>query len=93
LRIPLIKETIEGHTTYFVKRIIEKIQQAGSVEKVNPNDLICPFLEFDDKKKSSCKIYDDRPTICRMFGTEGWRGMYLCCPYQNIGKSKGISDA
>jgi Fe-S-cluster containining protein len=84
LRIPFVKKEIEGRITYLVKRIIEKIGQAGDIGKVNPKDIICPFLEFDKADKASCKIYDDRPEICRMFGTEGWKGVYLCCPYQNI---------
>jgi Fe-S-cluster containining protein len=84
LRVSFVKREIEGHITYLVKRIIEKIEQAGNIEKVNPKDIICSFLEFDNVNKASCKIYDDRPEICRMFGSEGWKGVYLCCPYQNI---------
>jgi Fe-S-cluster containining protein len=83
LHISFVKQTIEGHTTYLVKRIVEKIQRAGNIEKVDPKDIVCPFLNYDKDKKSSCKIYEDRPQICRMFGTEGWRGVSLCCPYQN----------
>jgi Fe-S-cluster containining protein len=83
LRVPFVKQSIEGHTVYFVRSIVEKALQAGDINKVSPKDIICPFLEYDEKKKSSCKIYDDRPSVCRMFGTEGWRGFYLNCPYQN----------
>jgi Fe-S-cluster containining protein len=85
LHIPFVKQTIAGHTTYLVKCIVDKVQQVGNIEKVNPKDIVCPFLERNEDKTTFCKIYEDRPMICRMFGTEGWRGITLCCPYQNIG--------
>jgi Fe-S-cluster containining protein len=92
LHIPFAKQIIEGHTVYLVRCIVDKVKRAGSIERVDPKDIVCPFLEQMDGK-SSCKIYDDRPMICRMFGTEGWRGVSLCCPYQNIGKPQGKQDA
>ena len=95
LRIPFVKQEVEGHTVYFVKSIIEAVQRAGGIQNVNAKDIVCPFLEVDVNKLTSCKIYDDRPQICRMFGTEGWRGITLCCPYQNIEKllQEGGGDA
>jgi Fe-S-cluster containining protein len=84
LHIPFVKQSIKGHTTYLVKCIVKKVQKAGSIEKVDPKDIVCPFLDYDKDKKSSCKIYEDRPQICRMLGTEGWRGVLFSCPYQNI---------
>jgi len=93
LHISFVKESINERTVYFVKSIVEKVQKAGSFEKVDAKDLVCPFLEYDADKKASCKIYDERPEVCRLFGDEGWRGMALTCPHQiNIGEKKEKHD-
>ena len=84
LRITFVKESVEGHTVYFVKRIAGKVKQAGSIEKVDGKDLTCPFMQIDADKKTACVIYDERPELCRKFGNEGWRGVSLCCPYQDL---------
>jgi Fe-S-cluster containining protein len=83
LHVSFVKKTIEGHTTYLAKSIVEAVERAGDINKVSQKDITCPFLECGENNKTSCKIYDDRPMICRMFGTEGWRGFSLHCPYQN----------
>lgn len=89
LRVAFVKQVVEGHTIYLSKRIVDAVQRAGGIDNVNMKDIVCPFLEYDTDKRASCVIYDDRPEICRMFGTEGWRGVMFCCPYQNIGNQRG----
>ncbi|MDR1338051.1 MAG: YkgJ family cysteine cluster protein [Rickettsiales bacterium] len=28
---------------------------------------VCPFVEKDENGKASCRIYEDRPVICKLF--------------------------
>ena len=40
-------------------------------------DMLCTFLDY----QLNCRIYDDRPPICRNFGNEKFPFMH--CPFQH----------
>lgn len=64
--------------------------QAGTYMPVRdePDDLTCPFLQ-DDK----CSIYDDRPLICRMYGSaEKLQCEHGCKPTVSVKKEAEIRD-
>lgn len=49
-------------------------------------DEICVFL---DKMKSQCLIYEDRPSICVMFGSDPTGNAFLQCPFMDcMGKKR-----
>ena len=46
----------------------------GYVKAKHPPDLTCRFLGIKD-----CRIYENRPTICRLFGAVD--AVFLTCPH------------
>lgn len=49
-------------------------------------DEICVFL---DKVKCRCLIYEERPSICAMFGSDPTDNVFLQCPFMNyMGKKR-----
>jgi uncharacterized protein len=44
---------------------IERIEKAGGKDLVVMDDLNCTFLTKDKK----CSVYEQRPLICRLYGT------------------------
>lgn len=42
----------------------------------------CPFLEIGSNGKSKCAIYNNRPEVCRLFGTNPENHPLLKCPNQ-----------
>lgn len=77
---------------YFKKDFIERnknkfqvepteIKTDGEIGAVITDDLMCVFL---NRKTKLCAVYDDRPEVCRLFGTkEGIQksGLGLACPH------------
>lgn len=57
------------------------------LSKINKklDTLVCPFLEFDVLGKSNCSIYENRPFVCRLFGTQGNSNKNLKCPNNKYG--------
>ena len=84
LHVTFVKDSLKGHTVYFVKSIAGKVKKAGGFENVDPKDLVCPFLKIVGDGLTECVIWGERPELCRKFGNEAHLGMSLACPYQNI---------
>lgn len=78
--IPFSKEFFEKNKDKIKVQPIEIIEKRGAVVAAT-KDLRCVFL---DPKTRLCAVYDDRPEVCRLFGTkEGIkiRGLGLACPH------------
>jgi len=78
--IPLTKDLIENYKDKFQVKQTE-ILGKGSVRAVGTEDFHCVFMNRETKL---CAIYDDRPEVCRLFGTkEGIqkKGLGLACPH------------
>lgn len=58
---------------------VDPIEQRKNLAMVLPitKDAYCPFLNQD----LSCNIYDDRPSVCRKYGSEAHP--CLVCPFQD----------
>jgi Fe-S-cluster containining protein len=79
---PLEKEVWERNKHKAVIQPIEVIELKGDVFPFAETGESCIFLDRETKK---CVIYDDRPEICRLFGTgidrQGKPNILLECPY------------
>lgn len=78
LRVSFVKESVEGHPVYFVRSIVRKADQG--VEKMRPEDMVCPFMGRNGDGTTFCKVYEYRPRICRKFGVDWEEGELLRCP-------------
>lgn len=83
--IGFVKVDFGGKTTYFPKHVYEKFvkasEEASKTGRLLDNDLDglrCPFLGFDDMGLAFCKIYENRPEVCRLFGKG--KHPFLRCP-------------
>lgn len=51
----------------------ELLEADGCIHPIRPDSATCPFFDH------GCTVYDDRPFMCRLFGTaRDWR---LTCPH------------
>jgi Fe-S-cluster containining protein len=75
------KQEMLGKTTYFVRRLMEKFCSLPP-DQAAQADYTCPFVEYDGSGKASCKIYDKRPLMCRLFGAGAEGQPLLRCPRQ-----------
>lgn len=78
--IQMPKDLIEKNKDKFQVEPKE-IKIIGSLGVVLIDDLQCVFM---NRKTKLCAIYDDRPEVCRLFGTkEGMQkaGLSLACPH------------
>ncbi|GEM_PF-4825131 len=71
---------------YFEKKqydiIITKngnLKNLTDLKKIDDKELLCCF-----RKDGKCMIYDQRPYVCRKFGTCGNENLFLRCPHTNI---------
>jgi hypothetical protein len=71
--VPIPKETFEKHKDK-IKDISLAIIDLDDHVVFETNNHYCPFLSDD----LQCKIYEDRPPICRKFGDESHP--LMCCP-------------
>jgi len=84
--LPNGKNTKIKKLLYFEKRqyeiIINKFGELKNLTELQIIDdkLICCGFRIDGK----CEIYDDRPYICRKFGTNGNENKFLRCPHTSI---------
>lgn len=83
--IAFVKSELGGQVVYYPKHVYKKFLIAAEIaQKENRlldnqfDGLQCPFLAYDDKGLAYCKIYDNRPGICKMFGKGGHP--FLTCP-------------
>ena len=73
--IPISKEIIEKHRDKFQ---VDKFKEFETEKGITilTDDLGCIFL---DRKTKLCVIYEDRPTVCKLYGTT--KDIKLACPY------------
>lgn len=83
--IAFTKTELNGRTVYFPKHLYEKfLRAAETADKEHrlidnqADNLVCPFLGRDVMGLAFCKIYENRPEICRLFGKGGHP--FLTCP-------------
>ena len=78
--LPFKKEFLEKHKEKFQVKPVQ-ISDSKEIVGVITEDLKCIFL---NRETNLCAIYQDRPEVCRLFGTkEGIlkAGLGLACPY------------
>ena len=78
--IPFEKEFIEKHQGEFEVKPTEILGDEKN-KIVVTEDLFCVFMNRGTKL---CAVYNDRPEICRLFGTKegiGKKGLGLACPH------------
>ena len=89
MRVTFFRHEFGDGVVYFAKKFrkaLGKIENNVSMEKIACSEkLDCPFLEFDKDGKSSCIIYENRPEICRRFGSGEHK--FLTCPNNKHMKS------
>jgi len=77
--VPIEKVIVDLHRN----KINPKAQIIEATESTNivfiPESGRCGFLNSDH----GCKIYNDRPLVCRMFGEKGNINPLLKCPHLN----------
>ena len=74
LGIAFEKVSFGNRESYFPKELLKifmSITPQTPKEEVQKkiDMLTCPFLEKDAMGICSCKIYDKRPKVCRLFGS------------------------
>jgi Fe-S-cluster containining protein len=65
---------------YFTKAEYKSLR--STAEKLGVSLVDCPFLGKDIDGKSLCRIYEQRPEICRLFGARADLSPCLKCPNQ-----------
>ena len=75
--VPFDKEFVEKHRNQFQTKPDKEVI-AGDSMVILVNDLRCIFFNRETK---SCSIYEDRPGICRVYGTTIAREYMIACPY------------
>jgi Fe-S-cluster containining protein len=75
---------MNGKPAYFTRQTARKLELPPDkiAELVEQEKLDCPFLGKDEAGKSFCRIYDLRPEICRLFGSNPERHPLLKCPHE-----------
>lgn len=89
--VPMDPAFVASHTPI---RPIEYVLETGMAGTVAPIAIderngmgVCPFLGMDDK----CSVYNDRPEVCRKFGTE--IDLFMVCSFQSKdGRIRGRSE-
>lgn len=75
---PISKEIIEKHRDKFQVLPTKELDMGNEKMAILTEDILCVFL---DRKTKLCSIYEDRPEICRMFGTTTEKDYMIACPY------------
>jgi len=75
--IPFTKEFIEKHKDKFQVNEYKKVETSNQVCFLI-DDLRCIFL---NRKTNKCSIYEDRPGICKAYGTTIVNDYMIACPY------------
>ena len=75
--IPIKKELFIKHIDKVQREIVEMIPIGRDEVFPRTEDFKCVFLTNENK----CAIYEDRPNVCRDFGTNPGNNPALMCPY------------
>ena len=75
--VPIHKDIVKKHVKKLHKNA-EKLATLGNME-IWTQKGVCGFLDKDYK----CKIYDDRPEVCRLMGSEEKDHPLLKCSFLN----------
>lgn len=73
--VPFEKEFIEKHKDKIQVEIKKEVIDEQGIYLLT-EDLGCVFL---DRKTRECTIYEERPEICRLYGTV--KDIRISCPY------------
>jgi Fe-S-cluster containining protein len=73
--VPFDKKFIEKHKP--IREVKKQIELGRDVVALETEDFICPYLTPDFE----CSVYQDRPDICKTYGTE--IDPLMTCPYQD----------
>ena len=95
MHVSFVKGYLEGRLVFYPERLLKKIESVNlkmSDDEIQSkiNSLVCPFLERNALGICSCKIYDKRPEVCRLFGSG--KHPYLVCPHNKGVKHEEVSD-
>lgn len=80
--VPIRKEIYEKHKDKVNRKPNKLMEHEGNIIPLT-EDFLCPFLDED----LSCKIYEDRPDVCRKFGDES-HPMLFCPHLDKNGKER-----
>lgn len=80
--VPIPKEIYEKHKDKVNRKPTKLMEHEGNIIPLT-EDFLCPFLDGD----LSCKIYEDRPDVCRKFGDES-HPMLFCPHLDKNGKER-----
>lgn len=89
LHISFVKATLNDQLVFYPKKLLRKMESitpkmSDEDLKATVESLVCPFLERNAVGICSCKIYDKRPEVCRLFGQSDHP--YLTCPHTKAKK-------
>lgn len=73
--IPISKEVYTNNLDKIDQSLVEEVLPGDELYVVT-HDFKCIFL---NREKNECMIYEDRPQVCRDFGTH--KNPLLMCPY------------
>jgi hypothetical protein len=72
--VPISKKIFEKNKPY---REFLEVVDLGDDVIFETKDFKCPYLN----EENACTIYDKRPEVCKLFGSE--KDIKLTCPYQD----------
>jgi Fe-S-cluster containining protein len=73
----------DRNAIYYLPRSTARILESNPPEKIVSGevDITCPFLGRN-KEQAFCRISNNRPEICRLFGVNTEKHRYFQCPHQ-----------
>ena len=85
--VPIPKQVFAKHRHRCQVELLE-VRDIGSEAVPDTKDHLCAFL---DRETKQCTIYDDRPEMCRLYGTK--ESPDLGCSYVNpFGKPRSRAE-
>lgn len=64
VNLPLFDDEFEKLKSIIMENEINIIESLRKIQKSGKYYLMCPFSDLETKK---CQIYNDRPTVCRIY--------------------------
>jgi Fe-S-cluster containining protein len=82
--ITLVKQYVGDRPFYLPRALARKMELPPEqiADLAGAGKMDCPFLGRDKAGKCYCRIYNLRPEICRLFGTNPGQNPRLKCPNQ-----------
>jgi Fe-S-cluster containining protein len=82
--ITMVKGKI-GESIFYLPRTLSRkllLPKEEVARLIETGGLDCPFLGKDKEGNSLCRIYDQRPEVCRLFGSHPELDRRMKCPKQ-----------